>query len=93
MVRLSLSFMTVASAFAVASAAPFFVQNPFTDVPSESRCLPEASIKEYRSFRLLSLELDTFVSRKIDGTRLVGGVTGDKNLQQLEFCVVSEDIE
>ncbi|KAF9325022.1 hypothetical protein BG006_011478 [Podila minutissima] len=93
MVRLSLSFMSVASAFAVASAAPFFVQTPFTNLHVNSRCLPETSIKEYRSFRLLSDELDTFVSKKIDGNHLVGGVTGDKNLQQLEFCVVSADIE
>ncbi|KAG0089009.1 hypothetical protein BGZ93_010083, partial [Podila epicladia] len=84
--------MSVASAFAVASAAPF-AQNPFNNLHTESRCLPETSIKEYRSFRLLSDELDTFVSKKIDGNRLVGGVTGDKNLQQLEFCVVSADIE
>ncbi|KAF9283861.1 hypothetical protein BGZ74_001837, partial [Mortierella antarctica] len=93
MVRLSLSFMSVASAFAVASAAPFFVQTPFSNLHADSRCLPETSIKEYRSFRLLSDELDTFVSKKIDGNRLVGGVTGDKNFQQLEFCVVSADIE
>lgn len=33
MVRISLSFLSVASAFAVASAAPFFTQQPFTGKP------------------------------------------------------------
>lgn len=39
----------------------------------------------------MSHELDTYVSKKFDSTRLVGGVNGDKNLQKLEFCIVSSD--
>ncbi|KFH65882.1 hypothetical protein MVEG_07985 [Podila verticillata NRRL 6337] len=90
MVRLSLSLLATAFA-AVASAAPLFAQQSFKKITSDPRCLPGTSIKEYQSFELLSHELDTYVSRKIDGSRLVGGVNGDKNLQKLEFCIVSSD--
>ncbi|KAG0084862.1 hypothetical protein BGZ93_000952 [Podila epicladia] len=89
MVRLSLSFLATALA-AVASAAPVYTQHAFNKI-ADARCLPHADIREYQSFELLSHELDTYVSKKFDSTRLVGGVNGDKNLQQLEFCIVSSD--
>ncbi|KAF9370921.1 hypothetical protein CPB97_002374, partial [Podila verticillata] len=90
MVRLSLSLLATAFA-AVASAAPLFAQQSFKKITFDPQCLPGTSIKEYQSFELLSHELDTYVSRKIDGSRLVGGIDGDKNLQKLEFCIVSSD--
>ncbi|KAF8982375.1 hypothetical protein BGZ52_001918 [Haplosporangium bisporale] len=94
MVRLSLSFLSVASAFAVASAAPFFSQQPFTGRPiSDAQCLRDSSINEYQSFKLWSRELQTYLSGKSTSDRLVGGVNGDKNLEQIEFCAVSSDDE
>ncbi|KAF9278005.1 hypothetical protein BGZ74_003206, partial [Mortierella antarctica] len=89
MVRLSLSFLATALA-AVASAAPVYTQHAFNKI-ADARCLPQTDIKEYQSFELLSHELDTYVSKKFGSTRLVGGVNGDKNLQKLEFCIVSSD--
>ncbi|KAF9324310.1 hypothetical protein BG006_000676 [Podila minutissima] len=92
MVRLALTFLPVAI-FALVSAAPFYSQQPFKEIDFDSRCLPGSSIVENQAFRLLSYELDTYVSRKLGGKHLVGGVTGDKTLQQLQFCVVSADME
>ncbi|KAF9307630.1 hypothetical protein BG003_000428 [Podila horticola] len=92
MVRLSLTFLPVAI-FAIVSAAPFYAQQPFEEADFDSRCLPGSSVVENQAFRLLSYELDTYVSRKVRGDYLVAGVTGDKTLQQLEFCVVSADME
>ncbi|KAF9325211.1 hypothetical protein BG006_011281 [Podila minutissima] len=89
MVRLSLSFLATAFA-AVASAAPVYTQLAFKKI-ADARCLPQTDIKEYQSFELLSHELDTYVSKKFGSTRLVGGVNGDKNMQKLEFCIVSSD--
>ncbi|KAF9961659.1 hypothetical protein BGZ70_008232, partial [Mortierella alpina] len=63
-------------------------------VPSTpNQCVPETSIKEYRPFTLLSSKLDTFVSRPFNFPFLVGGVTGSKAFQQLEFCIVSTEHE
>ncbi|KAG0014928.1 hypothetical protein BGZ82_001588, partial [Podila clonocystis] len=90
MVRLFLPLLATALA-AVASAAPIFSQQPFKTTDDAPQCLPGTDIKEYQSFELLSHELDTYVSKKIGSTRLVGGVNGDKNLQKLEFCIVSSD--
>ncbi|KAG0095238.1 hypothetical protein BGZ93_006148 [Podila epicladia] len=92
MVRLALTFLPVAI-FAFVSATPFYSQQPFDEIDVDSRCLPGSSIVENQAFRLLSYELDTFVSRKLGGKLLVGGVIGDKTLQQLQFCVVSADME
>jgi hypothetical protein len=59
---------------------------------AEAQCLPNtAGIQEYKSFQLLSHELGTYVSKKLDGSQLVGGVEGDKSLEKLEFCAVSSD--
>ncbi|KAG0013503.1 hypothetical protein BGZ81_000994 [Podila clonocystis] len=92
MVKLSLSFLSVASAFSVVSAAPYFAQQPFTNrFGFDAKCLPHTSITEYQKFQLWSRELQTYVSKKLHGDRVVGGVNGDKNLQQLEFCVVLTD--
>ncbi|KAG0343302.1 hypothetical protein BG000_000021 [Podila horticola] len=94
MVRFSLSFLSVASAFAVVSAAPFFTQQPITNrFGFDAQCLPDTSITEYQKFQLWSRELQTYVSRRTDRDRVVGGVNDDKNLQQLEFCVVLTDSE
>ncbi|KAG0357096.1 hypothetical protein BGX24_006285 [Mortierella sp. AD032] len=90
MVRLSLFFLST-TIFAFASAAPLYSQHLFK-ITSEARCISNTtSIKEYKSFRLLSHELGTFVSMKLDGSQLVGGVEGDTSLKKLEFCAVSSD--
>ncbi|KAG0084863.1 hypothetical protein BGZ93_000953 [Podila epicladia] len=94
MVRLTLSFLSVASAFAVVSAAPYFAQQPFINrFGFDAQCLPDISITEYQKFQLWSRELQSYVSKKMYGDRVVGGVYGDKNLQQLDFCVVLYDSE
>ncbi|KAF9305921.1 hypothetical protein BG003_001181, partial [Podila horticola] len=57
-----------------------------------AQCISNTTgIKEYKSFQLLSRELGTYVSKKLDGSQLVGGVEGDKSLEKLEFCAVSSD--
>ncbi|CAO3568698.1 unnamed protein product [Mortierella alpina] len=77
--------------FAFASAAPLHSQHSFK-LTSEVRCIANTTnVNEYKSFRLLSHELGTYVSKKLDGSHLVGGVEGDKNLETLEFCAVSSD--
>ncbi|KAG0351463.1 hypothetical protein BG005_009038 [Podila minutissima] len=94
MTRFSLSFLSVASAFAVVSAAPYFAQQPFTNrFGFDAQCLPDVSITEYQKFQLWSRELQSYVSKKMYGNRVVGGVYGDKDLQQLDFCVVLYDSE
>ena len=58
---------------------------------AEPRCISNTiGIEEYKSFRLLSQELGTLVSRKLGSIR-VGGVEGDISLESLELCVVSSD--
>ncbi|KAF9948979.1 hypothetical protein BGZ70_001984, partial [Mortierella alpina] len=58
----------------------------------EVRCVSNTTdIKEYKSFHLLSHVLGTYVSKKLDGSHLVGGVEGDNSLETLEFCAVSSD--
>ncbi|KAF9379581.1 hypothetical protein CPC16_010692 [Podila verticillata] len=93
MVRLSLSFLSVA-ALAVASAVPFFGQQIFdSDVYEGNRCIPETLVKEYQAFELESFALRSLVSRELSSNLLVGGLRGNKNLQQLQFCIVSTDRE
>ncbi|KAG0331391.1 hypothetical protein BG000_010964 [Podila horticola] len=92
MVRLSFSFLSVA-ALAVASAAPFFDQYRFESGDRGNKCIPETNIKEYQLFELESYALKSLVSRQLTDNLLVGGVQGNKNLQQLQFCIVSTDGE
>ncbi|KAF9378781.1 hypothetical protein CPB97_009325 [Podila verticillata] len=93
MVRLSLSFLSVA-ALTVASAAPFFGQQLFdSDAHEANRCVPETLVKEYQAFELESFALKSLVSRQLSDNLLVGGLRGNKNLQQLQFCIVSTDRE
>ncbi|KAG0030228.1 hypothetical protein BGZ81_002936 [Podila clonocystis] len=92
MVRLSFAFLSVA-ALAVASAAPFFDQYLFESGDRSNKCIPEMNIKEYQLFELESYALKSLVSRELTDNLLVGGVNGNKNLQQLQFCVVSTDRE
>ncbi|KAF9375330.1 hypothetical protein CPC16_000784 [Podila verticillata] len=98
MVRLSLSFLSVAAAFTVASAAPFLdqqsaIENFGLRNFETNECISEALIKEYHSFQLWSGHLSSIVSRQFDDNVLVAGINGDKTLQQLEFCVVTDDKE
>ncbi|KAF9430261.1 hypothetical protein BGZ94_007713, partial [Podila epigama] len=58
----------------------------------DNGCVPETSIKEYHPFYLKSFNLNTLVSKHRDHNLLVGGVSGDKNFEQLELCVVSSDL-
>ncbi|KAI9239348.1 MAG: hypothetical protein BYD32DRAFT_411580 [Podila humilis] len=97
MIRFSVLFLAVATAFAVASAVPFLDQQRvienfgLRDNLEASECI--TVIKEYHPFQLWSTHLSSFVSRELDDNVLVGGIDGDKNLRQLEFCVVTDDRE
>ncbi|KAG0343834.1 hypothetical protein BG004_004969, partial [Podila humilis] len=57
----------------------------------DNQCIPEVDVREYESFQLRSTALKTLVSKLPDMFEIVGGVDGDKNFQQLEFCIVSTD--
>ncbi|KAG0010062.1 hypothetical protein BGZ82_003713 [Podila clonocystis] len=86
MVKLSLAFLSVATAFAVASAAPYSLD------PNE--CIPETNIKEYHPFLLKSYGLDILLSKHINSNLLVSGFPSrSKYFQELEFCIVSTDDE
>ncbi|KAF9437599.1 hypothetical protein BGZ76_000123 [Entomortierella beljakovae] len=56
-----------------------------------SSCVPGVTVKEYHPFYLRSSKLDSMVSKMVDDNLLVGGVNGNKNFAQLEFCIVSSD--
>jgi len=58
-----------------------------------NECISDALIKEYRPFQLWSAHLSSIVSRQRYDNVLIAGVNGDKSLQQLEFCVVTDDKE
>ncbi|KAG0029390.1 hypothetical protein BGZ82_007977 [Podila clonocystis] len=92
MVRISLSFLFVATAISVASAAPYSGQDPMGS-PRPGKCLPDANTKEYQPFLLFSAGLNSIVSMKADSSSIVGGIDGDKSLQQLQFCLVTTDDE
>ncbi|KAG0093058.1 hypothetical protein BGZ93_009888 [Podila epicladia] len=92
MVRLSLSFLSVA-ALSLASAAPYFGQNFFESGDRGNKCIRETNIKENQLFELQSNALKSIVSRQLTDNMLVGGVPGSKNFQQLQFCVVTSDVE
>ncbi|KAF9356322.1 hypothetical protein BGX26_005427 [Mortierella sp. AD094] len=60
-------------------------------VAAQNRCIPETSVKEYHPFNLKSSKLNSFVSKEMEDSLIVGGVNGNKNFQQLELCIVSSD--
>ncbi|KAF9380513.1 hypothetical protein CPB97_008289 [Podila verticillata] len=57
-----------------------------------NQCVPEVDIREYHPFQLKSWNLDSFLSKHLKSNLLVGGFKyGNKNFEQLEFCIVSSD--
>lgn len=54
-------------------------------------CIPDINIKEYESFKLKNIFLDTFVSKIDHDNMLVGDNPGDSAFHELEFCIVSSD--
>ncbi|KAG0030227.1 hypothetical protein BGZ81_002935 [Podila clonocystis] len=92
MVKISLSLLFVATAIAVTSAAPYSGQVPFGSL-EPGKCLPNIEAKEYQPFLLFSTGLDSIVSKRPDSRSIVGGIYGDKSLQQLQFCLVTTDDE
>ncbi|KAG0033855.1 hypothetical protein BGZ82_005967 [Podila clonocystis] len=90
MVKLSLSFLSVA--VAVVSATSYSAQNRFTD-HYKDRCLPGTSVKENQPFHLLTSSRLNYVSTFLDGDLLIEGADGNKDLQRLQFCVVLGDEE
>ncbi|KAF9302248.1 hypothetical protein BGZ74_005595 [Mortierella antarctica] len=95
MVKSSILFLAVASAFSAALAAPYFGQQRLTDFDSsdDKRCLPQTDVYEYRPFMLKNTFLNTFVSKIDHDNMLVGDLPGDKNFHALQFCIVSTDDE
>ncbi|KAG0335050.1 hypothetical protein BG000_007832 [Podila horticola] len=64
----------------------------FEQIPNQ--CIPKTDIKEYHPFQLLSYDLKTYLSKHINSELLVGGIPDrNKYFQQLEFCIVSTDME
>ncbi|KAF9213574.1 hypothetical protein BGZ59_005154 [Podila verticillata] len=96
MVKLSLSFLSVV-VFAIVSATPFTVQQPFTkfDLTTAQHqvCLPETSIKEYETFRIQSYALGSFLSMELEYNVVVGGINGNKYFHPLDICIVSTGTE
>ncbi|KAG0090835.1 hypothetical protein BGZ93_009891 [Podila epicladia] len=95
MVKSSILFLALASAFSAALAAPYFGQQRFTNFdPSDGeKCLPETDVYEYQPFMLKNTFLNTFVSKIDHDNMLVGDLPGDKNFHALQFCIVLTDEE
>ncbi|KAF9316937.1 hypothetical protein BG003_001375 [Podila horticola] len=92
MVKLSLSFLSTATAFAVTSAAPFFDQEPFTNRQYETppkRCLPDTDINVYESFLVRNHALNNFISMSHKNPFVLGGDKDDEDLSRLVFNLVS----
>ncbi|KAF9573821.1 hypothetical protein EC968_007892 [Mortierella alpina] len=90
MVKLALSFAALAAIVASVASAPS--QSPMMShlsLDGPNKCIPETSLKEYHPFALLSSKLQTLVSKGYKSPLLVGGVSGSKAYQQLDFCIVS----
>ncbi|KAF8924759.1 hypothetical protein BGZ47_003717 [Haplosporangium gracile] len=91
MVKISLSLTALVAT--VVSAVPCsqtsMHHSHFYNEPNQ--CIPETTILEYQSFLLQSSNLNTIVSRYVDDDLLVGGINGNKELEQLEMCIVSTD--
>lgn len=84
--------LVVGKVLQILSTDSFFLSHlKVRDNIEGSECL--TAIKEYHPFRFWSTHLSSFVSREFDDNVLIGGIDGDKNLQQLEFCVVTDDRE
>ncbi|KAF9954090.1 hypothetical protein BGZ72_004921 [Mortierella alpina] len=93
MVKLALSFAALAAMAATVASAPLS-QSPLRSQFSfdePNKCIPETDVFEYRPFYLNSYDLKSPVSKEQNGNVLVGGITGDVNLNQLEMCIVSTD--
>ncbi|CAO3565474.1 unnamed protein product [Mortierella alpina] len=94
MVKFALSFAALAAVIATVASAPMS-QSPLTSHFSflgPNECVPETTIKEYHPFRLRSAQLRSFVSKKFDANLLVGGIAGEKTLEELEMCIASTDL-
>ncbi|KAF9944915.1 hypothetical protein BGZ70_004224, partial [Mortierella alpina] len=94
MVKLALSFAALAAVIATVASAPMS-QSPLTSHFSflePNQCIPETKVLEYHPFYLRSTLLRSLVSKKVDANLLVGGITGEKTLDELEMCIVSTDL-
>ncbi|KAI9233432.1 MAG: hypothetical protein BYD32DRAFT_465340 [Podila humilis] len=91
MVRLSLTFLSVATAFAAASAAPLSTQQPFQKIAS-SRCLPDTDVNVFEPFLIRNHALESFISWARRVPVVVGGKSGGgSGLQPLQFSIVPLD--
>ncbi|KAF9319121.1 hypothetical protein BG003_009820 [Podila horticola] len=73
-------------------AMEYFLTTSHPEIPNQ--CIPKTDIKEYHPFQLLSYDLKTYLSKHITSELLVGGIPDrEKYFQQLEFCIVSTDME
>ncbi|KAG0032391.1 hypothetical protein BGZ81_011001 [Podila clonocystis] len=76
-----------------ASALFPFLFSDYRGGNHNAKCLPSGTVREYQTFQLESLYLDSIVSKEPHDNILVGGIFGNKMLQELELCVVSDDVE
>ncbi|KAF9333855.1 hypothetical protein BG006_003059 [Podila minutissima] len=100
MVKITFSLLSIAAVVASVVSASSCVQDTFEGFDSDYRggnlgnkCLPSGNVKEYETFQLKSWNLNSMVSKELDDNILVGGVSGNKNFQELELCVVSTEGE
>ncbi|KAG0331390.1 hypothetical protein BG000_010963 [Podila horticola] len=85
MVKITLSLLSVAFVASLVSASPYR-QERF-------ELCPGVTVKEYQSFHLKSASLKSYISKELDSDYIVGGINGNKDIQELELCVVSTDGE
>ncbi|KAF9986700.1 hypothetical protein BGZ75_001503, partial [Mortierella antarctica] len=93
MVKLALSFATLAAVVATVTSVPLS-QSPLMSHLSfnePNKCIPETKVLEYHPFYLKNIKLNSLVSKKPAYNLLVGGIKGEKSLDELELCIVSTD--
>ncbi|KAG0041758.1 hypothetical protein BGZ83_001354 [Gryganskiella cystojenkinii] len=96
MVKIALSLLSIAAVVAAVSASSC-VQETFENFDynlGDNKCIYDSAIKEYQTFQVKSVNLNSIVSKERDDDIVVGGITGgDKMFQELELCVVSSEAE
>ncbi|KAF9315699.1 hypothetical protein BG003_002742 [Podila horticola] len=92
MVKITFSFLSIAAVVASVVFATSCAQDTFEGFDSDYRggsrdnkCLPIGNVKEYQTFEIRSMNLNTIISKERDDNIVM--------FQELELCVVSTDAE
>ncbi|KAK3820345.1 MAG: hypothetical protein J3Q66DRAFT_429216 [Benniella sp.] len=95
MVKLSLSFVAMATALASIAAAVPHCREETIEFRSISilppKCVDDGP-QEGESFRLLDQQFDKYLSAKAASNKVITG-TGQKDLQELKFCIVDSSMK